>query len=132
LISFSVLIVAANLLLISPIGYREPKQIYRIVREKARVQGAMASIVEWQSLKMQEYRYNSLAWVARFFEMLGVRRPLRYEPPLPSGDYEHAVREETPENESLLDQYLRQNPQAPSLGGAPKQTAPGNKEGRKE
>ena len=56
LISFSVLVVTANLLLISPIGYREPKQIYRIVREKARVQGAMASIVEWQSLKMQEYR----------------------------------------------------------------------------
>ena len=51
LISFSILILAANLLLISPIGYREPKQIYRIVREKARVQGAMASIVEWQSLE---------------------------------------------------------------------------------
>ena len=51
LISFSILIIAANLLLISPIGYREPNQIYRIVREKARVQGAMASIVEWQSLK---------------------------------------------------------------------------------
>ena len=71
---------AANLLLISPIGYREPKQIYRIVREKARVQGAMASIVEWQSLKMQEYRFNLIAWIARFFELLGVRRPLRYEP----------------------------------------------------
>ncbi len=82
LISFSILIIAANLLLISPIGYREPKQIYRIVREKARVQGAMASIVEWQSLKMQEYRYNIIAWVARFFELLGVRRPLRFEPPV--------------------------------------------------
>ncbi len=34
-----------------------PAQIHRIVREKARVQGAMGSIVEWQSLKMQEYRY---------------------------------------------------------------------------
>src|SRR5665811_1027722 len=53
LISFSILVLTAHLVLISPIGYREPKQIYRIVREKARVQGAMASIVEWQSLRMQ-------------------------------------------------------------------------------
>ncbi len=60
LISFSVLVVAANAVLISPVGFREPKQIHRIVRDKARVQGAMASIVEWQSLKMQEYRYSVL------------------------------------------------------------------------
>ena len=45
-------------MLISPVGVRDPKQIHRIVREKARVQGAMASIVEWQSLRMQEYRYS--------------------------------------------------------------------------
>ena len=51
LISFSLLAVTANLVLISPIGRREPKQIHRIVRQKARVQGAMASIVEWQSLQ---------------------------------------------------------------------------------
>src|SRR5574341_637077 len=60
LISFSILFTAAHLVLLSPLGYREPKQIHRIVREKARVQGAMASIVEWQSLKMQEYRYSLL------------------------------------------------------------------------
>ena len=64
------------------------QQIHRIVRDKARVQGAMASIVEWQSLKMQEYRYTVLmtvaAYTARFFELFGVRRPLRYEPaPVP-------------------------------------------------
>ena len=57
LISFSLLALAAHALLLSPLGYREPVQIHRIVRDKARVQGAMASIVEWQSLKMQEYRY---------------------------------------------------------------------------
>ena len=57
LISFSMLALAAHAMLLSPLGYREPKQIHRIVRDKARVQGAMASIVEWQSLKMQEYRY---------------------------------------------------------------------------
>ncbi len=85
LISFSILVLAANLMLISPLGYREPKQIHRIVRDKARVQGAMASIVEWQSLTMQEYRYSMLQrtaiLVSRFFELFGVRRPLRYEPP---------------------------------------------------
>ena len=58
LISFGILIVVANLVLISPIGERLPVQIHRIVRKKARVLGAMASIVEWQSLRMQEYRYH--------------------------------------------------------------------------
>src|SRR5512136_462912 len=58
LISFSILVVIANLVLISPVGARNPVQIHRIVRDKARVQGAMASIVEWQSLRMQEYRYS--------------------------------------------------------------------------
>jgi hypothetical protein len=100
LISFSILVIAANLLLISPIGYREPKQIYRIVREKARVQGAMASIVEWQSLKMQEYV--------------------------------HALHVDHPEAPSLLQQYLESKPQELKVGGAPKQTASGDTEGKKE
>jgi amino acid transporter len=130
LISFSILILAANLLLISPIGYREPKQIYRIVREKARVQGAMASIVEWQSLKMQEYRYNIIVWIARFFEVLGVRRPLRYEPPALAGDYNHALHSDHPEAPSLLQQYLDSKPKEPTLGGAPRETAMGDDEGK--
>lgn len=91
LFSFSILSLAAHLLLLSPIGYREPTQIHRIVREKARVKGAMASIVEWQALKMQEYRYGLLVGIARFFELFGVRRPLRYEPPVPAGDYDYAI-----------------------------------------
>ncbi len=130
LISFSILILAANLLLISPIGYREPKQIYRIVRDKARVQGAMASIVEWQSLKMQEYRYNIIVWVARFFEVLGVRRPLRYEPPALAGDYDHALHGDHPEAPSLLQQYMESQTEEPRLGGAPRETAPEDEEGK--
>jgi hypothetical protein len=132
LISFSILIIAANLLLISPIGYREPKQIYRIVREKARVQGAMASIVEWQSLKMQEYRYNVIVWITRFFELLGVRRPVRFEPPAPAGDYDHALHVDNPEAPSLLQQYLGSKPGGPKLGGAPRETSPGNEEGKED
>jgi hypothetical protein len=131
LITFSILVLAANLLLISPIGLRDPKTIHRIVREKARVQGSMASIVEWQSLKMQEYRHTvrgrALIGVTRFFELFGVRRPVRYEPePIFAGDYDHALHSDHPDAPSLLEQYL-DHPE-PTLGGAPKETASGDEE----
>jgi hypothetical protein len=125
LISFSILVLVANGVLISPAGFREPKQIHRIVREKARVQGAMASIVEWQSLRMQEYRYSVLIAIARFFELFGVRRPLREQPAF-AGDYDHALHVDHPEAPSLLEQYL-DHPE-PKLGGAPKETTPGEEE----
>jgi amino acid transporter len=123
LISFSLLILAANTLLISPIGVRTPKQIHRIVREKARVQGSMASIVEWQALKMQEYRYTVLVAITQFFEMLGVHRPVRYDPPVPAGDYDHALHVDHPEAPSFLEKYLEKK-EEPRLGGKPKETAP--------
>jgi len=133
LITFSVLVLAANALLISPIGYRDAKTIHRIVREKARVQGSMASIVEWQSLRMQEYRHDLrgrvLVFVTRFFELFGVRRPVRFEPePILAGDYDHALHSDHPEAPSLLDQYLESKPKKPTVGGAPKETAPGEEE----
>src|SRR6185503_17143487 len=106
LITFSVLVIAANALLISPIGFRDATTIHRIVREKARVQGSMASIVEWQSLKMQEYRYSLLVTVAHVFEVFGVRRPLRFEQPIFAGDYDHALHSDHPEAPSLLEQYI--------------------------
>jgi hypothetical protein len=56
---------------------------------------------------MQEYRYKLLIGVTHFFEMFGVRRPLRFEPaPVPAGDYDHALHVDTPEAPSLLEQYL--------------------------
>ena len=126
LITFSLLILAANALLISPIGQRDPQQIHRIVREKARVQGAMASIVEWQSLKMQEYRYGVLsrlvAIVARGMEIFGLHSPLELEisQPIAAGDYDHALHSDHPEAPSLLEQYLVKP--EPKAGGAPKET----------
>jgi hypothetical protein len=125
LLTFTTLFTSAHLILLSPIGYRDPKQIYRIVREKARVQGAMASIVEWQSLKMQEYRYSLLISISRYYELFGIRRPSRYEEPVQAGDYDHALHVDHPEAPSLLLQYL--DPQTePRLGGSPKQTHPGD------
>ena len=122
LISFSVLALLAHGLLLSPLGYRQPHQIRRIVRDKARVQGSMASIVEWQSLKMQEYRYGLLALISRAFELVGVRRPVRYEVPVTAGDYDHALHTDHPDAPSFIDQFLDSQPQDPRLGGAPKQT----------
>jgi hypothetical protein len=126
LISFSILVLVANLALIAPSGMRDPVSIHRIVRDKARVQGAMASIVEWQSLRMQEYRYTLLVGIARFFEFFGVRRPMAYEPPAVAGDYDHALHIDHPEAPSLLEQYLIKP--APRLGGAPMETQKGESE----
>jgi hypothetical protein len=128
LISFSVLALLAHTLLLSPLGYREPNQIHRIVRKKARVQGHMATIVEWQSLRMQEYRYGLLAGISRFFEWFGVRRPLLYEQPVASGPYEDAVRSDV-DADSFLAKYLTEDtlpdttPPEPHIGGQPNETA---------
>ena len=126
LLSFGVLALVAHVMLLSPLGYREPKQIHRIVRDKARVQGAMASIVEWQSLRMQEYRYSLLVAIARFFELFGVRRLARYEPAA-AGDYDHALHVDHPDAPSLLAEYLDDKPEsAPQVGGRPNVTQAGD------
>jgi amino acid transporter len=87
LISLSALVLMAHAILVSPIGYREPKDIHRIVREKSRIEGETGNIVEWQSLRVQEYRYGMLKWIAKFWELFGVRRPVRFAPPVTAGDY---------------------------------------------
>jgi hypothetical protein len=91
LISLTVLIFMAHAILVSPIGFRTPRDIHRIIRHKSRVQGQMGNIVEWQSLAVQEYRYRLLGNIAKFWELFGVRRPLRYEPPVAAGDYLEAA-----------------------------------------
>ena len=128
LVAFIVLGLAAHLMLLSPFGYRDPRQIHRIVREKARVQGAMASIVEWQSLRMQEYRYSLILrvaiYAARFFELFGIRRPVRYEPvPVPAGDYDHALHVDHPDAPSFMQQYLEEEIK-PRRRERPEDTAP--------
>lgn len=106
LISFSLLALTAHAILLSPLGYRAPLQIHRIVRDKARVQGAMASIVEWQSLKMQEYRYRLLLAISRGLARLGVDFVPDCDPPATAGDYDHAIHIDHPEAPSLLAPYL--------------------------
>ena len=122
LISFSLLALAAHALLLSPLGFRNPRQIHRIVRDKARVQGSMASIVEWQSLKMQEYRYRLLMAISKFFAVFGVYRPVRYEVPVAAGDYDHALHVDHPGAPSFLEEYIKEEPTPPRLGGAPNVT----------
>lgn len=83
LVSFSILATAAHLVLLSPAGFRHARQVNRIVHDKARVQGSMASIVKWQAYKMQEYRYRLMIGIAGFLELFGVgQRTLRPIPVL--------------------------------------------------
>lgn len=77
LVSFTILAIFAHLVLLSPVGHREAKQVARIVREKARVEGGMASIVEWQAFKMQEYRYKLLVSIFSILEFFGIRQMTR-------------------------------------------------------
>lgn len=128
LISLSVLILIAHAILLSPAGYRDARQIHRIIREKSRVQGPMGNIVEWQSLRAQEYRYRLLIAISRFAELFGVRRPTRFEPPIPAGDYDESVHSESEDIPSLLEQYMEDQKKEPRLGGKPKETAPGDDE----
>jgi hypothetical protein len=124
LISFSALVLIAHAILLSPLGYRDPKQIHRIIRDKSKVLGPMGNIVEWQSLRAQEYRYNILVWVSVFFEWFGVRRPVRYEKPMEAGEYDLVIHPDHLDAPSLLEQYLdAQPPEAPVVGGHPKETA---------
>ena len=125
LISLSILILMAHVILISPIGYRNPKDIHRIVRDKSRIQGQMGNIVEWQSLRVQEYRFRIIIAITKFWEWFGVRRPMRYEPPVAAGEFEEALNHKS---ESFLDQYLENKPRRKlKAGGPPKETAPGNR-----
>jgi hypothetical protein len=77
LISFMILASLAHFVLLSPAGFRDPKQVHRIVHDKARVQGHMASIVKWQAYKMQEYRYRLMIGIAGFLELFGVGQQTR-------------------------------------------------------
>ncbi len=72
LVSFSILAVIAHIVLLSPVGYRHPRQVNRIVHDKARVEGGMASIVKWQAFKMQEYRFRLMIGLSSLLELFGV------------------------------------------------------------
>ncbi len=122
LISLGVLVLMAHAILISPIGYRTPKDINRIIREKSRVQGQMGNIVEWQSLRAQEYRYRLLEIITKFWELFGVRRPLRFEPPTAAGDYSAMM--EKGESAILLEQQFKKSHRKTRLNRHPKEAAP--------
>lgn len=84
----------------------------------------MGSIVERQSLGMQEYRYAILKAVSEFFELFGVRRPIRHDPPPAVGECYDAVHVDHPAARLFLEQHLDFHPAPePRLGGGPQQTA---------
>jgi hypothetical protein len=124
LIVFSLLILFANLILLSPAGYRDPQDIHRVIREKSRIHGAMGNIVEWQSLRMQEYRHALLTGIAQAFGTLGIFKPLRFEDqptPIRAGDFDSALHHG--EHSTFLEQYLESQPKAElRLGSAPTET----------
>jgi MFS family permease len=126
LIVFTVLILLANIILLSPAGYRDPEDIHRVIREKSRIEGQMGNIVEWQSLRMQEYRYQLMLAVARFFGVFGIFKPLRFDDqpaPIAPGEFEDALHHD--HNKTFIEQYMDNNQPKPEprVGGAAKETA---------
>lgn len=65
----------------------------------------MGSIVEWQSLRMQEYRYRILTLLADVLEVFGIRRPQPREP-IPAGEYDQTVHTDHPRAAPILVPYL--------------------------
>ncbi|MBI3172253.1 MAG: hypothetical protein HYZ25_00940 [Chloroflexi bacterium] len=127
LIVFSILILMAHAILISPAGYRDPEDIHRVIREKSRIQGTMGNIVEWQSLRIQEYRYFLMMKITDLFGLFGIFKPMRFdEQPVPvaAGAFEDAMNHS--EHKTFLDDYLKKP--EPRVGGAPKETTPSGKE----
>jgi hypothetical protein len=127
LIVFSLLILMAHAILISPAGYRDPEDIHRVIREKSRIKGAMGNIVEWQSLRIQQYRYAMMMKIASFFGMFGIFKQLRFDDkpaPVEAGPFENAMNHA--EHQTFLDQYI-DHPE-PRVGGAPKETDPTEKD----
>lgn len=127
LIVFSILILMAHAILISPAGYRNPEDIHRVIREKSRIQGAMGNIVEWQSLRIQEYRYFLMMKIADFFGLFGIFKPLRFDEqpaPVAAGPFEDAMNHG--EHKTFLDDYLKKP--EPRVGGAPKESTPAAKD----
>lgn len=123
LVAIIVLIIMSHFLLIAPIGHRSPQDIHRIIRDKSRIEGEIGTMVEWQSLRVQEYRFTLLMLVSRFWALFGVHRPLRYDPPAAAGDYDEAMNTEY--RHSFLEQYLESLPKkSPRLGGAARETGP--------
>ena len=94
-ISIGVVIVLANLLLIAPAGYRDLTKIRTIIRDKSHIEGHVGVLVEWQSLRMQEYRYSVLLAVSSMFAAVGVFRPMQLEKPPAAGSFDAWVFDNT-------------------------------------
>ena len=114
LISFSLLVLAAHALLISPDRLPRPKaDPPHRAREGPRAgrDGLHRRMAVAQDAGVPLSR--SCWRIARFWELLGVRRPVRYEKPVAAGDYDHALHVDDP----------RLPPSCAILGAA----APGNR-----
>ncbi len=94
-IAIVVVIVLANLLLIAPAGYRDAAQIRTIIRDKSRVEGHVGSLVTWQAMRMQEYRYRTLLLLSSAFAAVGVFRPMQLEKPPAVGSFDAWVFDNT-------------------------------------
>jgi|GEM_PF-195666 len=101
LFSFSALILLAHFLLLLPQGVRDQKTIIKIVREIARIRGQMALIVEWQSYKMQEYRYFLLGRVPALAYLSNPKGIAALPKPVVAGSYESFMEKNHHEEEPV-------------------------------
>jgi hypothetical protein len=64
-----------------------------------------------------------LVRISHFAELFGLRRPVRFDPPIAAGEYEESLHGDTGKTGSFLEEYLQNRPaEEPKAGGHPKET----------
>jgi hypothetical protein len=93
------------------------------VRDKAKVEGAMASIVEWQAFRMQEYRYRLMIALGTMVELFGVGQLQRRVPAVALAEASRPMARMSGNGRSLWAGRRKPEVKPPATAGKPDEVA---------